>query len=194
MSSHGKLKNDRCLAVFLLYIARLKCEAVIVYHPSIMVFTRKHGRRGLGLLILIGLGYAGYHFYGTRGTVSPTRDLPAVNTQDLQVPAVDPTSIGKVITDKASGKEFISNQLIVEFVAGTTEDAANAIIASVGGKMVAHFTKAPVYLVQVEDSADGSIARTATTKIKGDSRVKSADLNFLTTAPVPTEFEKATAQ
>ena len=98
-------------------------------------------------------------------------------------PPVDPKTIGKVVKDPASGKDFISNQLIVEFNAGVTEEDSLALIASLGGKMEQRFTAAPLFLVRVEDAGDGSGARAAMKKLNADPRVKHADLNFLTTKP-----------
>ncbi len=102
--------------------------------------------------------------------------LPANN-----VPVVDPASIGKIIKEVGTGKEYMSNQVIVEFIPNESEADALAIIASVDGKMLQRFTKAPLFLIQVIDKGDGSGARKAVEKLKTNSSVKSAGLNYLTT-------------
>lgn len=161
----------------------------MVYHPCIMAFTKKHILRVVGVIVLGVLGYFGYQYYSEHGGVlTSDNSTPPV----AGLPQIDPASIGKVVTEKSTGKEFMSNQLIVEFTDGTTEADANGVIENLGGKMVAHFTLAPIYLVQVKDSGDGSGAQSALKKFQADKRVKKADLNYLTTAPTPTAFEQAT--
>ena len=112
-------------------------------------------------------------------------DLNAVTPSATNLPQIDPASIGKVIKDPASGKEFMSNQLIVEFQASVSEQDSLAIIAAAGGKMLQRFTQAPLFLVQVTDGGDGSNTRKSVTALKANASVKSVDLNYLTTLPTP---------
>ena len=107
------------------------------------------------------------------------------------VPApMDTKSVGKVVRDSTTGKDFFSNQLIIEFNTNVTVEEALAVIASFGGKMEQRFTAVPLFLIHVEDPGDGSFARAALQKFSADARVKRADLNYLTTKPngnVPTQ-------
>lgn len=133
------------------------------------------------IFLLLAL-FGGYYYWGTYSQRTST-------TSDIGVagglpPQIDPKTIGKVVKDAATGKDFISNQIIVEFNTDVTEETALAVIASVGGKMEQRFTAVPLFLVRVDDSGDGSVARTAVKKLEADPRVKRADLNFLTTKPV----------
>ena len=105
----------------------------------------------------------------------------AKNTPAASIPAVDPASIGRVVKDPATGKEFMSNQIIVEFNATVAESDALTLISDEKGKMLQRFTKVPLFLVQIKDTGDGSGARKAILEFKKDTRVKNADLNFLTT-------------
>ena len=99
------------------------------------------------------------------------------------IPVVDPASIGKVIKDKDSGKEFMSNQIIVEFNPAVSEADALTIIGNHGGKMNQRFTLVSMFLVNVNDPGDGSVARRVATEFRALPEVKSADLNYLTTLP-----------
>lgn len=131
---------------------------------------------------LIVLLCGGYYLWSTNMKSTAT---PADAPQSTGLPPqVDPNTVGKVVKDSASGKDFISNQIIVEFNTDVTEETSLAIIASVGGKMEQRFTAVPLFLVRVEDQGDGSVARAAVKKLTADSRVKRADMNFLTTKPV----------
>ncbi len=103
------------------------------------------------------------------------------------LPQIDPASIGKVIKDPATGKEFMSNQLIVEFQPTVSEQDSLAIIAAAQGKMLQRFTQAPLFLVQVNDSGDGSGTRKAVLALKANASVKNVDLNYLTTLPTSTK-------
>ena len=126
---------------------------------------------------LMVVAFFGWKMYMPNGnSVSP---LPPIN-----VPTpIDPKSIGKVVKDSVTGKDFISNQLIVEFNTEVTEEEALAVIAGFGGTMEQRFTAVPLFLVRVDDLGDGSLARAALKKFSADARVKRADLNFLTTKP-----------
>lgn len=109
----------------------------------------------------------------------------AVSTAPTNLPPpVDPETIGKVVRDNASGRDFISNQIIVEFNADISEETALAIIARVGGKMEQRFTAVPLFLVRVDDNGDGVVARSVVRELSKDVRIKKAELNFLTTKPV----------
>ena len=99
------------------------------------------------------------------------------------VPVIDPTSIGKVIKDKDSGKEFISNQIIVEFNPAVSEADALAIIGNHGGKMSQRFTLVSMFLVNVNDPGDGSVTHRVASELRALPEVKSADFNYLTTLP-----------
>ena len=102
---------------------------------------------------------------------------------DSGAPVVNMPVAGKIIKEKGSGKEFMSNQLIVEFKPDVTEAAALAIISLHGGKMLQRFTLAPVFLVQVDDTVDGSVARKVVAELSKLTEVKSAGLNYFTTIP-----------
>lgn len=112
-------------------------------------------------------------------------ELNSVTPSTTNLPQIDPASIGKIIKDPVSGKEFMSNQLIVEFKPEVSEQDSLAIIAAAGGKMLQRFTQAPLFLVQVTDSGDGSNTRKAVLSLRTNASVKSVDLNYLTTLPTP---------
>lgn len=113
--------------------------------------------------------------------MTATTDAAVPNSLPAQI---DPESIGKIVRDTATGKDFISNQIIVEFSTEISEETALEIIAGLGGKMQARFTAAPLFLVVVKDPGDGSASRAAVKKLISDKRVVRADMNFLTTKPV----------
>ena len=99
------------------------------------------------------------------------------------VPQIDPNSIGKIVTDPANGKQFLSNQIIVGFNSGVSEEDSLKIIASINGKMLQRFTQVALFLVQVPDSGDGKKALAAIATLKKDSRVDASNTapNYLTT-------------
>lgn len=133
----------------------------------------------LGVIAALGLSFLAWNMFFSNRAASPDTNLQA-NTP----PQIDPKTIGKVVRDAASGKDFISNQLIVEFNTSVSEEEALAAIAAVGGKMEQRFTAVPLFLVRVEDNGDGSVTRAAVKKLIADQRVVRADMNFLTTKPV----------
>lgn len=140
-----------------------------------MKFTTKEKVRVLLVVALLIAGVA-YLYYPE---ILPGEER-GVTPPISPAPQIDPASVGKIVTDKETGKEFLSNQVIVEFAPEVLEEGALAIIAKHNGTMVAHFTKAPVYLVQVEDAGDGSGAKGALMLFQAEAQVKKAELNFLT--------------
>ena len=99
-----------------------------------------------------------------------------------RVPQVDPSSIGVVIKD-SSDKEYMSNQIIVEFKPEVPEADALAIIANHGAKMDQRFTLVSLFLIHVTDPGDGSLTRKVMAELRLLPQVKTADLNYLTTLP-----------
>ena len=133
----------------------------------------------VGILSVLVLGVVLWSVFGTSGT---KREISTVPTN--LPPPVDPATIGKVVRDNASGRDFISNQIIVEFNTDISEETALTIIAGVGGKMEQRFTAVPLFLVRVEDRGDGVVAKNVVRELTKDSRIKRAELNYLTTKPV----------
>lgn len=135
---------------------------------------------GLRLVALFMLGFGiAYLALSDRGRSSVSTEPAAVAGSG--VPPVDPASIGTIVKDEETGREFLSNQVIVEFTPEISEEAALEIIAKHGGKMLQRFTAAPVFLVQVADNGDGGNARATVRALRKDARVKNAELNYLTT-------------
>ncbi len=97
------------------------------------------------------------------------------------VPLMDPESVNNVIKDEKTGREYVSNQIIVEFRPGVSEEASLSIIDGVGGKMLQRFTMAPLFLVQVKDEGDGKGATKAIATLNQNASVKNADFNYLST-------------
>ncbi len=95
----------------------------------------------------------------------------------------DPESVGVIIKEESSGREYISNQLIVEFESTVTEADALQAIAAVSGKMLQRFTAVPLFLVQVKDPGDGTGLRKAQAAFAKDARVKKVEPNYLTSLP-----------
>lgn len=136
----------------------------------------------LGAILVVVLGV----FLIAHEAKAPSETTPATSSA-TNLPQRDSASIGKVIKDPASGKEFMSNEIIVEFQPEISEADSLSIISDAGGKMEKRFTLAPIFLVQVKDPGDGSVTRKVATTLRANQSVKSADLNYLTTLPTPTK-------
>lgn len=144
--------------------------------------VKKNVLRGLGLVLVVGVVY----FIARSGTtpmaINNGEDgnvAKPLTAQDL--PKLDPESVSRVITDPKTEKEYISNQLIVEFVVGVSEQESINIIEGVGGKMLQRFTAVPIFLIQVKDNGDGMGTASALLKLSGNAQVKKVELNYLTT-------------
>jgi len=124
---------------------------------------------------------------GAKAVKAPEGAVPAkADTAEQDVVQTPPES-GSVVKEVGTGKEFISNQLIVEFDVDVSEEQALLIIEQTGGKMLARFTEAPLFLVQVEDTEDGSGAIGVRDKLNKVTGVKKAELNYLTAGTVAPE-------
>ncbi len=133
---------------------------------------RKYVILALATLTLTGVGLALW-----KGVFT---DKPTAATPPSDIERIDPKTIGKVVKEAGTGKEFISNQVIVEFDVAVPEKDAIALIESEGGVMEQRFTAVPLFLVRVDDPGDGSVARATVKRFASDPRVKRAELNYLT--------------
>lgn len=99
------------------------------------------------------------------------------------IPPLDPNSVGKIVTDPSNGKQFLSNDIIVGFKSGVSEQEALGVIAGVGGKMIARFTQVSLFHVQVPDKGDGKSALAIIATLKKDPKVDASNTgpNYLTT-------------
>lgn len=119
----------------------------------------------------------------TMYTPKRTSTLP-ISTMPENVPATNQFPIGKVVKEGASGKEYISNELILGFKQGVSNQDMLNVIEGVGGKEMQHFTNVPLFLIYIPDTGDGAATLRAIEKLKKDSRVDDATLNYLT-SPSP---------
>jgi hypothetical protein len=143
---------------------------------------------GVGSVIVVAVLLIGGAYYFSSDTIDTSRGGGApLGELGTGLPPVDPSSIGKVVKDTETDREFISNQIIVEFTSGTSEEEALGIIAENDGKMLQRFTAVPMFLIQVKDDGDGKGARATVDEFKKNPKVKTAELNFLTTLEDPVE-------
>lgn len=115
------------------------------------------------------------------GTTAIYKEGTAPNSIPAGVPASDPQSVSQMVSEEKTGREYVSNQIIVEFAPEVSEEESLRIIAGVGGKMLQRFTEAPLFLIQVKDTGNGKGAAIAIANLTKNPQVKKAELNYLTT-------------
>lgn len=135
------------------------------------------------VLVCIALALALHFFFD----VFSSKPTPAANpiVTAGQVPPIDPQSIGKIVVEPGTGKQFMSNQIILGFKAGVSVEEIQKTIDIVDGKMLQRFTSVPLFLVQVPDEGDGSKAIAAVEKLKKNPNLDDVGLNYLTVAKTP---------
>lgn len=120
-------------------------------------------------------------FFLARNALAP--EITPVNSTNEPalsgVPLVDPESVGSIIVERKTQKEYISNQIIVEFHPDVSEQESLDIINEVGGVMLQRFTLAPMFLIRVKDAGDGVGSANAIVKLNKNTKVKNAELNYL---------------
>lgn len=139
--------------------------------------VRSRAIKFFGLVLLICIAY----FVVESRNQSEPKNAGNAAVVTNTAPMINPASIGKIITDKASKREYVSNQVIVEFLTTVSADEANRIIDGVGGVMLQRFTAVPLFLIQVKDEGDGKGAKAAIEALRKNAEVKTADFNFMTT-------------
>lgn len=148
-----------------------------------------NNKNRFSILIVVLLCVGGFYLFRqdvTDTSIDYTAPLPP------EVAALnDPESVSAIIKEAGTGREYISNQLIVEFESTVSEADALASIAAVSGKMMQRFTAVPLFLVQVKDSGDGAGLQKAKSALERDVRVKKVELNYLTSLPTPTTDDAA---
>ena len=135
------------------------------------------------VIVLAAVVFAVWYFFikipaPQEGNPGEDANLPA-----LDAPVIDPAEIGSIVTEKRTGKDFVSNELIVEFLPSLSEQEALEIIESVGGKMIARTTARPVFYVRItEDKGDGLRTIDAVSRLESNSKIIHAELNYITEA------------
>lgn len=143
--------------------------------------TILNSRNRFTILILI-LLFVGGFFLLRKDVASPGVDYVAPIPTELAA-LNDPESVSVVIKESGTDREYISNQLIVEFESTVSEADALKSIEAAGGKMMQRFTAVPLFLVQVKDPGDGTGLKKAKAVFERDARVKKVELNYLTSLP-----------
>lgn len=141
-------------------------------------------------IIIVAIAAAGYYFFMNGEGAPATPGGPNTPGAETPIPVIDEELLGKVIKDEESGREFMSNEIIVEFIEGASDETIAASLDAVGALPKSRFTAVPMFLVIVRDDGTGDAAREAVRKFALDPAVKKAELNFLTTIEKG-EFEKA---
>jgi hypothetical protein len=95
-------------------------------------------------------------------------------------------SIGAVVLDEGTGREFISNQIMVGFKGGVSYADICGLILKLDGRVMQRFTNVPLFLIEVPDAGDGEIARRAVRKFLDSDIVDDASLNYLDVPTVAT--------
>jgi|GEM_PF-4990157 len=137
----------------------------------------------IGSTILIGV------IFFISNSVQEQKNQAAEAISLAELPAApfpqDPESVALVVKDEKTNQEYLSNQLIVEFMSDTTEEESLRIVESAGGLMLQRFTLAPIFLIQVKDSGDGVVAKKIKSTLMQNPQVKKVEFNFLTTLQNP---------
>lgn len=126
-----------------------------------------------------------------------TRNLTELNQDVLPVRVVVPTEPAaqgleqKAVDQKReapesnvasdeSGKQFISNQVIIQFKIGTPLAEIQRVFENISARELQHFTDSPLFLLEVPDTGAGREAVQIVAKLQGDPRIEFVGLNYLT--------------
>jgi hypothetical protein len=141
-------------------------------------------RSAAGIIALAALVYGVFHYLpqmaGKQGGGDSQPNLTGL-------PAIDPESVANIVKDPASGKEFVSNEVIVQFKPEVSEQEAITLIEGLGAKMKQRFTAAPIFLIQVKDPGDGTGNMKTVNALARDPRVFHVEPNYIMTIEKPTE-------
>lgn len=137
------------------------------------------GALGISLVsLLLGMSNVSGSKIVSQPKVITKESLPSKIFQEASKAEPSPHAVNDAVT----GKSFVSNQIIVEFKSGVSEQDSLDIIDAAGGKMLQRFTQAPLFLIEVEDSGDGKFVKNIILEFSGNPKIKSAQPNYLTAA------------
>lgn len=124
------------------------------------------------------------------------RDRPDANTgagidvcASIEMGTATPRYASKIIQDPETGREFVSNNVIVGFKAGVAIADICQLILEQHGRVMQRFTNVPLFLVEVPDEGDGEVARRTVKRFLQSDIVDDAVLNFLDSANRATTTE-----
>jgi hypothetical protein len=142
------------------------------------------------IVALLGVVSVGAFSYYGRSIPEGGEERPVVSAPVAEEVDTPPAPLGvTAIAKDDEGREFISNQLIVEFRPGVTEEDVLSVLEKIEGKMLAGYRPdSPLMLVSVADPGDGSLLLRAVEILRGDPRILRAEPNLLVDGlrtPVP---------
>ncbi|MBM3235328.1 peptidase S8 [Candidatus Poribacteria bacterium] len=85
--------------------------------------------------------------------------------------------MSKVVVDPNTGEEYLSNEVLITFVDGTTPDTIEVIISSIGGTIVGTIPGLGIYQVEIPDTGDTTGVQTAIANLQIHPEVVSAETN-----------------
>jgi hypothetical protein len=90
-----------------------------------------------------------------------------------------PRFASKIIQDPETGRDFISNTVIVGFSKGVSMADICQLIHDQDGMVVQRFTNVPLFLIEVPDKGDGEVARRTLRRFLDSGIVDDALLNYV---------------
>lgn len=145
------------------------------------VSPQEEERRGqrwvyLAAVLLVVVGTAVYTFRDRSDADSgATLDVCA----SIEMGTSTPRFTAKIIMDDETGRQFVSNNVIVGFSQGVAMADICQLILEQNGRVMQRFTNVPLFLVEVPDEGDGEVARRIAKRFLASDIVDDATLNFL---------------
>ncbi len=95
---------------------------------------------------------------------------------------VTPSDMANVVTDPATGNEFISNEIVISFVEGTTPETIELIVSAVSGVIVGTIPELGIYQVQIPGTGNASGVHEAIADLLTNPAVAAAQGNYIRNA------------
>lgn len=99
----------------------------------------------------------------------------------------------KIIQDPETGRDFVSNNVIVGFGEGVSMENICQLILDQDGRVAQRFTNVPLFLIEVPDEGDGEVARRTMRRFLDSDIVDDAVLNYVD-APTQAAITDALAE
>lgn len=109
----------------------------------------------------------------------------------IEMGTATPRFAPKIVTDEETGRQFVSNSIIVGFSKGVAVADICELIRNQNGRVMQRFTNVPLFLIEVPDEGDGEVARRTVRRFRESDIVDDAMLNYLDVLQRATSTEDA---
>jgi hypothetical protein len=159
--------------------------------PETPQIVKKRRQRVISIAVIVFIiaGAAVYVMRNHRADIPPGTNVCAM----INMGTATPRFASKFVEEPETGRQFVSNNVIVGFSEGVPLEDICRLIHEQDGRVVQRFTNVPLFLIEIPDEGDGEVARRTVKRFLQSNIVDDAMLNYLTTNAASTSPQEGSS-